>query len=204
MVSLKSLAIQALSTMTWCAYSRDFRVSLLLEPVMSGMATYQKNHQKEFLEPILTWYMYLFSVMAPNVVHTAMPVLLRIWLDCFLSLSKLEDNTVLVPYSIGRKDCDSSQGMLKRNLPGHTLLDGVSYLKDAFDLNTKEAVALLGKYMCMHSQSCVYMLNFYMEPLKLLFTFWERLQQNYYYFAYLVTLIASTVSLQWSMFVPWW
>ena len=106
-----------------------------------------------------------------------------IWLDCFLSLSKLEDNTVLVPYSIGRKDCDSSQGMPKRNLPGHTLLDGVSYLKDAFDLNTKEAVALLGKYMCMHSLSCVYMLYFYMEPLKLLFTFWERLR-NYDCFAF--------------------
>ena len=63
---------------------------------------------------------------------------------------------MLVPYSIGRKDCDSSQGMPKRNLPGHTLLDGVSYLKDAFDLNTKEAVALLGKYMGMHSLSCLY------------------------------------------------
>ena len=93
--------------------------------------------------------------------------------------------------------------MPKRNLPGHTLLDGVSYLKDAFDLNTKEAVALLGKYMCMYSQSCVYMLNFYMEPLKLLFTFWESLQ-NYYCLAYLFTLIASTVSLKRSMFVPWW
>ena len=111
---------------------------------------------------------------------------------------------MLVPYSIGRKDCDSSQGMPKRNLPGHTLLDGVSYLKDAFDLNTKEAVALLGKYMCMHSLFCVYMLSFYMEPLKL-FTFWERLR-NYYCFAYLVSLIAFTVSLKRSMFVfvPWW
>ena len=75
MVSLKSLAIQALSTITLWAYRRDFKVSVLLERVMSGMATYQKNHQKEFLEPILTWY--LFSVMAPNVVHNVMPLLLN-------------------------------------------------------------------------------------------------------------------------------
>lgn len=59
-----------------------------------------------------------------------------------------------MPFSIGRKDCDSSQGMPVRNLPDHGMVEGVGLLKDMFNLNDKEAVALLGRFhslpLCNH------------------------------------------------------
>lgn len=58
----------------------------------------------------------------------------------------LSDGTVNVPYSIGRQDCDSSQGFPHRDLPHGTVLDSVQLLMDDFALTDREAVALLGNY----------------------------------------------------------
>lgn len=62
------------------------------------------------------------------------------------------DNTVDIPYSIGRPDCDSSKGMPTRPLPEHDTLHSIPLLKDMFDLDDEEAVALLGELsrLCNH------------------------------------------------------
>lgn len=49
-----------------------------------------------------------------------------------------------LPYSIGRRDCRGSPP--DDGLPIGFQLTTISFLTDAFDLSTKQAVALIGKF----------------------------------------------------------
>ncbi|KAF6026862.1 hypothetical protein EB796_014846 [Bugula neritina] len=58
--------------------------------------------------------------------------------------ARFANGTVDIPYSIGRRDCNSAQGFPNRHLPHGTILNTIPLLQDEFGLTAREAVALMG------------------------------------------------------------
>lgn len=56
----------------------------------------------------------------------------------------MSDRTVEVDYWAGRKDCDSSNRLPVRDLPSHSATNSIQILQGFFNLNEREAVALMG------------------------------------------------------------
>ena len=62
----------------------------------------------------------------------------------FFKIIFVADNTVKVDYWVGRKDCDSRNGLPVRKFISHDAMDGITLLAKEFNLSEREAVALMG------------------------------------------------------------
>ena len=62
----------------------------------------------------------------------------------FFKIVFVADNTVKVDYWVGRKDCNSNNGLPVRTFISHDAMDGITLLAKEFNLNEREAVALMG------------------------------------------------------------
>ncbi|XP_067946110.1 putative ascorbate peroxidase [Watersipora subatra] len=107
-----------------------------------GCVDVHGNHGNKGLDSTLDMILKFRNDFAPQLSRA--DVIAFLGIESLRLGAQFANGTVNVPYSIGRQDCDLSNGFPHRDLPHGTVLNTVELLSGDFALTDREAVALMG------------------------------------------------------------